>query len=62
MAEDKLGTLLSIADIERAYNVKRWVVYDLIRSGLLPSLRIGTRRLYVKMKDWERYLETAEAG
>ena len=40
--------LVSVADAQRFLSVSRRTVYKLIRTGDLPSVRIGRRRLIPK--------------
>lgn len=44
---------------------QKWRVYDLIRQGKIPSLRIGKRTIYVpadRYREWKREagIETAQ--
>ena len=43
-----------------ALNVSQWVYYKLIRSGELPTVSLGKRRL-VRLKTLKEYIDGAES-
>jgi len=52
--------LLSVPEIEKDYGISRHRLYGLIADGLLPALRIGTKRVYVRRTAFEKFLLAAE--
>jgi len=54
-------TLLSMKQVMEYLNVSQWVYYKLIRSGELPTVSLGKRRL-VRLKTLKVYIEKAETG
>lgn len=55
--EDKL--LYKVADVAQVLSLSRTKVYELVRSGELPSVRIGGSRR-VRGEDLSRYVESLE--
>ena len=53
-------TLLSMKQVMKCLNVSQWVYYRLIRSGELPTVYLGKRRM-VRLKTLREYLEGAES-
>lgn len=51
----------SVAEVATQLGIGRTLVYDLIRCGELPSIKIGQRRL-VARADLEGYVEALRAG
>ena len=52
-------TLLSMKQVIGYLNVSQWVYYKLIRTGQLPTVLLGKRRL-VRLKTLKEYIEGAE--
>jgi excisionase family DNA binding protein len=50
------GKVLMVADLMERWSLTSWAVYDLVRRGKIPALRIG-RRLRFRLADIERYEE-----
>ncbi|KPM53345.1 hypothetical protein ACG83_21665 [Frankia sp. R43] len=53
--------LLSTPDAAARLNIGRSTLYDLIRSGALPTVKIGRRRL-VAVDDLARYAASLQAA
>jgi len=54
-------TLLNMKQVMKYLNVSQWVYYKLIRTGELPTVSLGKRRL-VRLKTLRKYIENAETG
>ena len=54
-------TLLNMKQVLEQLNISQWVYYKLIRSGELPTVSLGKRRL-VRLKTLKEYIEKAETG
>ena len=54
-------TLLSMKQVMECLNISQWVYYRLIRSGELPTVYLGKRRM-VRLKTLKEYLEGAESA
>jgi excisionase family DNA binding protein len=50
--------LLDVPDVMRVLRVSRTMVYDLLRSGKLPGIRIGAT-WRIPVTDLRRYLEAS---
>jgi excisionase family DNA binding protein len=50
---------LSVDETCKITGISRWMVYELINSGKLKSLKIGSRRL-IRMTAIQKYLEELE--
>jgi excisionase family DNA binding protein len=51
--------MLTVKDVCAKLRISRWMVYRLIRSGALASVKIGTRRLIPQhsLEAYEKQLE-----
>lgn len=56
---DRTVRLLTLTEVARVLRVSKRTVYALVRSGRLPSIRVGVRGVRVLESDLERYLEDA---
>jgi len=54
-------TLLNMKQVLEQLNISQWVYYKLIRSGELPTVSLGKRRL-VRLKTLREYIEKKETG
>ena len=54
-------TLLNMKQVMKYLNVSQWIYYKLIRTGELPTVSLGKRRL-VRLKTLQEYIENAETG
>ena len=54
-------TLLNMKQVMECLNVSQWVYYKLIRTGQLPTVSLGKRRL-VRLKTLKEYIESVETG
>jgi len=54
-------TLLNMKQVMKYLNVSQWVYYKLVRTGELPTVSLGRRRL-VRLKTLREYIENAETG
>lgn len=56
--------MLTVNDVCEKLQVSRWMVNELRRSGQLPSVKIGSRRLFPRhsVEAYERRLEGKEGG
>ena len=59
MALEKL--LLSVDETAETLNLSRNSVYELIRQGRIPAVRLGKRKLGIPRKELERVLEAKQA-
>ena len=50
--------MLDVADVMRVLRLSRTMVYDLLRSGELPGIRIGAT-WRIPVGDFRRYLEAS---
>jgi len=53
-------TLLNMKQVMKCLNVSQWVYYKLIRTGELPTVSLGKRRL-VRLKTLKEYIDSAES-
>jgi excisionase family DNA binding protein len=51
--------LLTVTEVAAALRVSKRTAYALVRSGEIPSLRVGTRGVRVLEPDLERYVQAA---
>jgi excisionase family DNA binding protein len=51
-----MGRLLTVAEVARQLRVSNMTVYRLVKSGQLPSLRVG-RGYRLREEDVRKYLE-----
>jgi excisionase family DNA binding protein len=60
---DSAPLLLNLIDAGRLLGVSKWTMYELMHSGVLPSVRIQSRRFIAK-DDLDKYVLQlrAEAG
>jgi excisionase family DNA binding protein len=54
---EELPLVLTVAEVRTVLGVSREVVYRLIRTGELPSRRLGERRRVVAKADLRAYVE-----
>lgn len=59
---DRTVRLLTLTEVARLLRVSKRTVYALVRSGRLPSIRVGVRGVRVLETDLARYLEDAREG
>lgn len=57
MPEPLSPALLDVRDAARYLGVSRTLLYSLLSSGALPSVKVGQRRL-VRRADLERFVES----
>ena len=55
-----MDNLLSVEQVAQRLGVSFWTVYRLARSGRLPSIRLGRRRLFAEADLDELIRETRE--
>jgi excisionase family DNA binding protein len=57
-------TLLKVKEAAQAMNVSPDTVYDLVNSGALPSIRIGTGRGTIRIKptELEKFLNRGQTA
>jgi excisionase family DNA binding protein len=48
--------MMTLLDVAREMRVSEPTARDLVRSGLLPSVRLGPRMTRVRRSDFEAYL------
>jgi len=62
-AIDSAPLLLNLIDAGRLLGVSKWTMYELMHSGVLPSVKIQSRRFIAK-DDLDKYVLQlrAEAG
>jgi excisionase family DNA binding protein len=48
---------VSVPEAARLLGISRNLAYDLVRTGELPSLRLGAKRLVISRAALERFLE-----
>jgi len=53
--------LLSVDETAETLNLSRNSVYELIRQGRIPAVRLGKRKLGIPRKELERVLEAKQA-
>ena len=53
-------TLLSMKQVMKYLGVSQWVYYKLIRSGALPTVSLGKRRL-VRLKTLREHIDKNES-
>ena len=61
MSADTSPLLLTIKEVQEATQLGRTKVYELMRDGRLPVVRIG-RTIRVRREALERWLESLEEG
>jgi excisionase family DNA binding protein len=61
---DITADLLTVKNVCEKLNVSRWMVHGLLRSGLLASVKIGSRRLIPRhsLEAYEKRLEEEGEG
>lgn len=50
--------LLTVAEVERELRLGRTRVYQLLRAGEIPSIRLGNRAIRVTREDLRRWIES----
>ena len=55
-----MGRLLRLRDVEAELGVSRWTLYEWIRQGRLPALRLASGQLRVRVEDLEEFKEQME--
>ena len=58
MSDNKM--VLSVREVSEMLSIGRNLCYELIRGGLLPSIRLGKRRLVVPKAALQDFLERTE--
>ena len=58
MADLSEFEMLAVPDVMRVLRLSRTMVYDLLRSGTLPGIRIGAT-WRIPVGDFRRYLEAS---
>ena len=53
-------TLLNMKQVIEHLNISQWVYYKLVRTGQLPTVSLGKRRL-VRLKTLKAYIDGAES-
>jgi len=59
-AESTSSSVLTVLEVARALSLSRGATYAALRSGQIPSLAIGRRRI-IPRAAFERFLESAIA-
>lgn len=54
--------VLNVPEAGKLLNVSRATAYDLARRGILPTLRLGPRRIVVPRRALERLLDEATSA
>jgi len=54
--EKYFDPLLRVQDVARRLDIGRSMAYQLLRSGELPSVRIGSKIVRVQQSDLEAYI------
>lgn len=61
MTANETPQLLTVKEVAVVLRVSRTIVYELFKSGGLPSVKIRARRL-VRVDDLNTFIEAATAG
>lgn len=52
-----MGRLLKVGEVAGLLAIDKHAIYDMIKAGSIPSVRIGQRRLRVPAADLEAWVE-----
>ncbi|MDA2918355.1 helix-turn-helix domain-containing protein [Desulfobacterota bacterium AH_259_B03_O07] len=53
--------LIPLKDIPNRWDIPLWTLYKYSAKGIIPTVKIGSR-VYVHLKDWEKFLEKNKRG
>lgn len=54
---------LTLVDVQDVLNVSERTAYSLVRSGEIPAIQVGAKRVWrIEQDDFERYLDERRAA
>ena len=49
--------LMDVKEVVETYGIPKKMLYDMIRNGEMPRVRLGPRRIKLHPKDVEKFIE-----
>ena len=59
---NSLGELLNAKQVAAKLRVRPWTVYEMVKRGELPTIRIGTRIVRFRTESIEKWMTEREAA